>query len=349
MPPKSILIAGAGALGSALAVVLTRAGARVTLAAPAPIGANASGIAAGMLAPVFESLFDAGAEALETFRRARDAWPAFAARIGIDLDRTGAMAVGSAGELDDWQAQLYAWGVAATRLTPAEARTRAPWLAGERGGLYTDEDWRLDAGSALAALREAADREGVRRLDAGVVGFDAGRATLTNGEILDADALVVATGASRALIDVAPELTGLAPIKGHILRAPGLILTGPVARFDGGYICPAPGGAIIGASMEIGRDDAVVDPGSVQRVRDLAARVLPAIASTPFTAAAGVRADTPDHRPLVGRSAAVGVWLAVGARRNGWLLAPMIAEAIAREVMGGAGEGVFDPGRFAGE
>ncbi|MGH8337146.1 MAG: NAD(P)/FAD-dependent oxidoreductase, partial [Gammaproteobacteria bacterium] len=125
--------------------------------------------------------------------------------------------------------------------------------------------------------------------------------------------------------------------------------TGPVARFEGGYICPAPGGAIIGATMEVGRGDAAIDPASVQRIRELAARALPAIRATPFTAAAGVRAATPDNRPLVGRGVAPGVWLATGARRNGWLLAPMIAQMVTREVMGGEGDGVFDPRRFEGQ
>jgi glycine oxidase len=34
--------------------------------------------------------------------------------------------------------------------------------------------------------------------------------------------------------------------------------------------------------------------------------------------------------PLVGASHTPGVVLAVGARRNGWLLAPLIAAAVAR-------------------
>lgn len=343
-----MLIAGGGALGAALAVVLARAGPRVTLADPALTGANASGVAAGMLAPVFESLFDAGPEALETLRGARDLWPIFAASVGIDLDRTGAMVVGSEGELDEWEARLKAWGAAGTRLSPIQTQARSPWVVGGLDGLYTDEDWRLDAKSALRTLYDAGERAGVRRLAVCVDGFEPGCARLVTGETIDADILIIATGASRNLIDIAPELGALTPIKGHILRAPSLLLTGPTVRFEGGYICPAGDGAIIGATMEFGRDDAVVDPGSVQRIRNLAAPVLPAIATAPFTAAVGVRADTPDHRPLVGPSATPSVWLAVGARRNGWLLAPMIAQAVGRGVIGGDVEAVFDPGRFGG-
>ena len=57
-----VLVAGAGALGSTLALVLQREGARVTLVDPAGVGDNASGVAAGMLAPAFEATLDPASE-----------------------------------------------------------------------------------------------------------------------------------------------------------------------------------------------------------------------------------------------------------------------------------------------
>ena len=59
MPGKvQIVVAGAGAVGGTLAYVLARAGHSVTVIDPAASGANASGVAAGMLAPAFEALLD---------------------------------------------------------------------------------------------------------------------------------------------------------------------------------------------------------------------------------------------------------------------------------------------------
>ncbi len=49
---------GPGALGLATALALADAGCRVTIYDPADPGANASGVAAGMLAPAFESILD---------------------------------------------------------------------------------------------------------------------------------------------------------------------------------------------------------------------------------------------------------------------------------------------------
>src|SRR5262252_5183075 len=49
--PADVVVAGSGAVGSTIALYLARAGLQVVVADPAPQGANASGVAAGMLAP----------------------------------------------------------------------------------------------------------------------------------------------------------------------------------------------------------------------------------------------------------------------------------------------------------
>ncbi|WP_411288459.1 FAD-dependent oxidoreductase, partial [Phenylobacterium sp.] len=80
-----------------------------------------------------------------------------------------------------------------------------------------------------------------------------------------------------------------------------------------------------------------------------AARLFPALADAAFTTAAGVRGATPDGLPMVGWSTAPGVLLAVGARRNGWLLAPLVARIVAAQVTGadaGAYAARLEPGRF---
>ncbi|MGI8841086.1 MAG: NAD(P)/FAD-dependent oxidoreductase [Caulobacteraceae bacterium] len=345
-----VLVAGGGAMGSVAALALARAGARVTLADPAGLGDNASGIAAGMLAPAFESLFDDASPPLDLLRRARDLWPELAASVGLELSRTGAMAVGTEAQVEAWGDTLAGLGIDAQRLSPAQARERSPWLAAGLSAAWTGEDWRVEPLAALAALRSAAERLGTRRVGASVTAFEGGMATLSDGARLTVDALVVATGASASLAGLAPELASLRPIKGHILTAPGLALAGPVVRLEKGYICPARGGALIGSTMQAGRADTRIEPAEVRRLRDLATRAAPILAGAVLAARAGVRAATPDGLPMVGASRAAGVWLAVGARRNGWLLAPLIAEALVDAMAArraGAWAPTFDPARFA--
>ena len=344
-----VLVAGGGAVGTIVALALARAGATVTVTDPSALGDNASGVAAGMLAPAFESLFDDASPPLELLRRARDLWPDLAAVVGLSLSRAGAMAVGTPAQAEAWAEGLAGRGVEALHLSPGQARERSPWLVAGLGAAWTGEDWRLEPADALAALRAAGERLGVRWVRGSVIAFAAGIATLADGARLASDALVVATGASTSLIELAPELAALTPIKGHILAAPALALAGPVVRLKEAYICPAKDGALIGSTMEVGRADTGIDPAAIGRLRDLAASAAPMFAGAVLAPRTGVRAATPDGLPMVGAGRAPGVWLALGARRNGWLLAPLMARVLIdamTDQQATPWARVFDPVRF---
>jgi glycine oxidase len=142
----------------------------------------------------------------------------------------------------------------------------------------------------------------------------------------------------------------LTPIKGHILRAAGAFAPAPVVRARGAYLCRSEGEAVLGATMEAGRDDSAVDEALVERLLAAAAPLTAGLGPVAWRAAAGVRAATPDGLPLAGAGARAGVILAVGARRNGWLLAPLIAGAVLDAALGrapGAAAARFDPRRLA--
>lgn len=333
----SVTIAGAGALGLASAVALADAGARVTVCDPSPPAANASGVAAGMIAPVFEAMLDAAARPhFDILLAARDLWPALAERAGIPLRRDGAMAVGEDAWLEKVAAGFADLGLHPTEVPSATARRLAPGLAQAwPQALLTREDWRLDAPDALARLRAAAQTAGVLFRQEAVQGR--GRA----------DLLVVATGAAQA--PLAPELSVLAPIKGHIVRIPAAWAAGVTVRGQGAYAAPGDGVMTVGATMEVGVADAAVDPTKAQPLREAAARLFPNLAEASFDLAAGVRAATPDGLPIVGFGAETGVILATGARRNGWLLAPLVAQVVTACALGGdpgAHAARFNPRRF---
>ncbi len=312
---EQVTVAGAGALGLCIALALARRGLAVTVLNPAAPGDNASGVAAGMLAPVFEAALDPlSGDHLDLLRAARDAWPDFAP---VALDRTGALWRGP--DAAAMEARLDALG-ARWRRTPE--------------GPFTDEDWRLDPGAAMTVLYAQATRAGVR--------FETSAAN-------DAEPgpLVVATGSGGA--GLAPELDRLTPIKGHILRVAGGPASGPVLRGEGVYLCPDPAAAVLGATMEAGRDDLRVEADQVAGLLRLGESLWPGISALRARAETGVRAGTPDGLPLVGPSARPGVFLAVGARRNGWLLAPLVARTVAAYLAGedpGPHAARLDPRRF---
>jgi len=265
-------------------------------------------VAAGMLAPVAEAVFDpVSTPHLALLRRARDRWPAFADGLGLEIARDGLRVEGEAAWLAGVAARFEALGVPFQRLD---------------GALADAEDWRIEARPALAAMRTAFEALGGRFAPRAYVADD--RAAFS--------AVVLATGAGGAG-GLAPELAALAPIKGQILRADRGPATGPVIRGEGVYVCPGARPAI-GATMEAGRDDLVVDPSATQALRAAAVRLRPELARAVLTTEVGVRAATPDGLPLVGWSATPGVILAVGARRNGWLLAPLVADLVAAYLKG---------------
>jgi glycine oxidase len=333
-----VIVAGAGALGLASALALADAGCAVTVCDPAK-GPQASAVAAGMLAPVFEAALDAEtAGDLDLLLAARNLWPALARRAGIAIDRSGTAAAGSEAWLADVRARLGRIGLRGADLPREMLEEMAPGVAPGLEGLLVREDWRLDPQPALQALRAAAQAAGVAlRAEAA-----AGRG--------EADWLVVATGAGQGLVEVAPELAGLAPIKGQILRFMDVRGGRVSLRGEGCYAVPGADGLAIGATMEPGRGDTEIDPAALAPLAAAAADLFPDLAAATFAASAGVRAATADGLPMVGPSRTDGVILAVGARRNGWLLAPLAAQIVTACVTGadsGPYARRFDPGRFA--
>lgn len=310
---RTVRVAGAGALGLSIAVELADAGAAVTVFDPSP-ETSASAAAAGMLAPVFEAVLDPVARGhFALLLAARDAWPAFAERTGILLDRSGATYAGErALEIRKAVADL---GVA------SEVR---------REGLFVGDDWRLDAEIALERLREAAVDRGV---------------AFVNAPLEDPDGVEAVAATGWQGLKWAPESAMISAIKGQIIRMSDGPLAnrtvGPVERRDGGYIAPGVSGAMVGATMQSGRTDRVADEAIV----DLVERTFPELSAAPVYGGdvrVGIRGATPDGLPLVGPSIRPGVWIAMGARRNGWLLAPLVA-AITRAYLAGEDPGPWAP------
>lgn len=330
-----IAVAGAGAFGSATALSLARAGFAVSVFDPMAPGETASGVAAGMLAPASEALFDdSSSPHLALLQMARDRWPDFASGLDLEISRHGVRIEGDP-----------VW------LSGMEARRRALGLPNDLaadGALFLGEDWRLDAPKALAVLRAAAIDLGVRFEPVSVSGYRNGLLNLSDGRSEPFDTLVLATGASLRDGVLAPETAVLKPIKGQILNLDRGGGAGAVIRGLGVYLCPgAP--MVVGATMEYGRDDCCPDPVVTAPLLKAATALRPELASASVITRVGVRASTPDGLPLVGWSVAAGVMLAVGARRNGWLLAPLVADLVAAYLTGkdpGPEAALLDARRF---
>jgi glycine oxidase len=151
------------------------------------------------------------------------------------------------------------------------------------------------------------------------------------------------------------------PVKGEILRLatrPGAF---PPPRrtvralVDGRPIYLVPrddGGLVLGATQtEVGFDTTVTVGGVRDLLRD-AERILPGIAEYALVeSAAGLRPGSPDNLPLVGALGPEGLLVATGHHRNGMLLAPVTADAVAALLRGDpvpAPVRAADPARLVG-
>ena len=351
-----VAVIGGGVIGLAIAWRAAQRGLRVCVLERGELGAGASRVAAGMLAPVTEA--DPGELALLGLGlRSARRWPDFAAELeqaaGADpgLRRSGALVVArdrdEAAALERELALRRELGLDVQRLLPSAARRLEPALAPTvRLALDVAGDHAADPRAVVLALAEAARRAGVTlRTSTAVERIEArgGAVTgvgLSGGEVVRAARVVVAAGVWSAAIDGLPRIP-LRPVKGQILRLrdpAGGGLVARIVRFEGGYLVPRGDGRyVLGATMEERGFDTTVTAGGLYELLRDAGELVPGVHEMVVEEmAAGLRPATPDNAPVLGPADELaGLHWGTGHHRNGILLAPVTADLVA----GGLGDG----------
>lgn len=333
-----ILILGAGVLGLSTAVELGRRGLRAVVVDPG--GASASSIAAGMIAPAAEALADwrvsyGAYEHSDLFRDGRDVWPAFAEAAGITLYREGV----------EWR------GRDAAEVACLWRDWRFDASENDQVAL-TPADWRVEPVETLARMAaapgvsvRAGRAEGLESMDGGW------RVRLADGETLDAASVVVATGADVGMAGpsaLQAVFDNISPIRGQLAFTPERIVARTI-RGAAGYLSPAAGGTVLGATMEPGRRDLNPDPvGGAALNRKVLGLIGAGDGERSVEWRVGVRGSTPDGLPMAG-AVGSGLHVALAPRRNGWLLGPLVGRIVADGIEGrapGAWARDLDPLRF---
>jgi glycine oxidase len=359
-----VVVVGGGAIGLASAWRLAQRGAAVTVVDPDP-GGGASGVAAGMLAPVTEARMGEEAQ-LRLNLASWSRWPSFAAEvegaagaaIGYRADGTLVVALDADDRvaLDELAARHRAMGLDVTPLRGREVRRLEPGLApGVRAGFLAAGERSVDPPALVEALRKAATAAGVGFVAAEVeqiaTGPERKRVTgvvlsaTTAPRRMDAATVVLAAGCRSAGVAGLPEaaVPPVRPVKGEILtlrQPPGAPLVtrtvrGLVRGFTVYLVPRADGRLIVGATVqERGWDTRVTAGGAYELLRDALVLVPGLDDAELVTARAGLRPGTPDDLPLIGPSPLAGLVVATGHYRNGILLTPITAEAVAAAVAG---------------
>jgi glycine oxidase len=367
------LVVGGGAIGLACAWRAAQRGMDVCVLERDEPGAGASGVAAGMLAPVGEAWW--GEQELLALNLASHArWPEFAAELAVVAGETGYRRTGAlhvaldrdeAEELRRRHRLQLELGLSSRWLRPSECRRLEPGLAPSlAGGVHAEDEAAVDPGLLCTALAEAMRAAGgdlvtgAEVVSAEFGGSGGSQLETADGRRFAADAVVLAAGCWSGQGDWVPESARapVRPVKGQILTLRGLDGEPLCERLIVGerfYLVPrADGRAIVGATVEEQGFDATVTAGGVLELLRESYRALPQIAELELLEArAGLRPGTPDNRPLIGRTAVDGLVAATGHYRNGVLLAPVTAEAVAGLLAGerpSVDLAPFSPLRFEG-
>jgi glycine oxidase len=364
-----VVVVGGGVIGLACAWRLAQRGARVVVLERGEPGAGATRVAAGMLAPVGELTFGEPELLELTLAAARLYPEFVAELEEATGESTGYEGLGTLHvALDrDEAAQLRrvhelqrSLELEAEWLPPRRCRELEPGLTPSfHGGVFAPCEAAVDPRALTQALLAAARAEGVEVLTGreAVEGiFDGERLTgvrtrgrheseeevrrglspHTGDNLIRAETTVLATGAWSGAAEWLPEHARppVRPVKGQVVELRGRD-EGPVARHilasERVYLVPRPDGRlVIGATVEEMGFDTAVTAGGVHELLREAYRLLPDVAEMELLgASAGLRPGTPDNLPLVGPGAIDGLILATGHFRNGILLAPLAAQAVA--------------------
>ena len=362
----SIAVIGGGVIGLGVAWRLAQRGAAVQVFDRGAAGAGASHAAAGMLAACAEA--EAGEEGLTALGRESQArWPAFAAELlevsGVDVELRTEGTLVVALTADD-QARLnhqlvfqQKLGLPLQWISAAETRRREPHLAGKlAGAVLSPEDTQVDNRKLAAALRLAAEAAGASVNEyrpVSTISSRAGRVdgiVLADGTKVAADVVVLAAGAwSRSIAGLGPELLPpVRPIKGQMLALrmdPAAPLLTHVVWAPAAYLVPRRDGRLlVGATVEEKGYDTSLTAGGMLTLLEAAWRTVPAIEELPIDEMwVGHRPGSRDDAPILGPGPVEGLIYATGHHRNGILLAPVTADAIARLVFDGTVDAAIRP------
>jgi len=343
-----VLIVGGGVVGAACARALARAGRSVRLLERGEGPGAAWQAAAGLLAPQIEAreddpLFDLGLAGREFYE---DHAPELAAATGIDLGlRQGGilqLAHSEAAGEDlrgkvAWQRQqghLCDW------LDATEVRERWPWVGACEGALWAPRDGSLHPERLVQALRQDAERLGVRIQREEVTGLLRDRDRVIGVEGRDrhhAGAVVLAAGAWSGRLARLPRPVSVEPVRGQMVALPWPAAAEPGIVFGhGGYLLERDGEAIGGSTLEHAGFDPVTTPEGIARIRERVAALCPGLAGRePTRTWAGLRPGTPDGLPIIGAEPnAEGLWYATGHGRGGILLAGITGVILERLMAG---------------
>jgi glycine oxidase len=361
-----VIVVGGGVIGCAIAYHLARRGVPVTVVERGELAGEASGAAAGMLAPLAEA--HAPGPFLDLCLASLSLFPSLAAEleavtgIGIGYERTGTLRVALSAEDEDALRERYRWqkgtGLPLEWLGGDMARELEPALSPRvRCAVLSPDEGQVDPQRLTMALAGAARAHGAHLL----------LSTPVAG-ILRRGRRILGVRLPSGLLRGGHVVVAAGPWTGRLLRGLGLYLATPPRRGQmlayharpvrhivwgpDGYLVPKAGGVTYaGATVESVGFRRRTTARGLRRLAQMARGLVPALGHAEVASAwAGLRPGSPDGLPIIGPVPGwEGLTVATGHFRNGILLAPITGRLVAQRICGEGTDlplGPFSPARF---
>ncbi|HNU07572.1 MAG TPA: FAD-dependent oxidoreductase, partial [Pyrinomonadaceae bacterium] len=243
----------------------------------------------------------------------------------------------------------YHWqknaGLNVERLSASETRKLEPFVSPDvREGLIFPDDWQVENRKLAAALLKFVALNGIELIE----GTECRRLIVKNGRVIAAETssgkvfaqqTIIAAGAWTSMIEADPvRVPEIRPIRGQIVGfQTAKRLFGHVIYSPRGYLIPRADGRILaGATVEDVGFENLMTPAGIEYVRRNAFEIAPSISGLKIAEEiSGLRPKAADALPVIGGFPHVeNLIVASGHYRNGILLAPITADAVADIVVG---------------
>ncbi len=355
---SDVVVIGAGIIGCTAAYFLTAGGHRVTVVERGDVASGTASASGGWVIIHDKETSAEVALALES----RRLYERLASDAGVEVHRGGGMILATTSdELARLrrQADVAISGGASVELLAAPAlRDLEPEMARDiLGATYCADEGTVSAPQVCEVLIRAVKARGGEVL----TGTPVTAVTVTGGKVVgvkttaDRIAAPVVVCACGVWSPAIGELVGVEipviPRRGHLL----IMETSPIKRpvLEAGYLDVSgseqpdahgvraivqprgDGTCVIGSSREFKGMDSTVDPDLVERIRQRAARFVPAFATKrPARVTVGFRPYTPLGRPIVGWAGPDGFLVATGHEGQGVTLAPITGKLVSDLIAG---------------
>lgn len=362
-------VIGGGIAGLSVAYHLVRNKQGVTVFEENTVGSGVSSVAAGMVTPASEVHLGED-QSLRCLKASLAYYPNFIDELtdkrprAVDFRRTGSLLCAHEHDGKEELERLVQFqremGFAVNELSPQELKDMEPYLSTRVTVAYhAVNEACVDNKKLLHFLANTLRNLGCEIIEGKKVFFNKEKNSVTNliigdhgGESYKADAYVLTTGLGADTILNLP----LRGVKGEIItiQAPVDVLRRPVRVYHRYrvYLVPrADGRIVIGASCEE-KSDRELKAGAVMDLIYAAWQALPLVYECPLVATeVGLRPTTPDHKPIVGKTATDNLFVLNGLYRHGIMASPYLARELVNLILANPTEldwSAFSLARFHG-